>query len=111
MAACCSPPRALHLGRGEEEEDLAAGRAGIRGDLLDLKERGAKFSLLGDPGGRCVSLSAGCSSRVPTMGVSAAGQWHAQRERGSASNKQRSALSGAASGGAALPVSTVFPYL
>lgn len=111
MAACCSPSRALHLGRGEEEKDLAAGRVGIRGDLLDLEERGAKFCLLGDPGGRCVSLSAGCSSLVPTLGVSAAGQWHTQQERGSASNKQCSELSGAASGGTALPISTVFPYL
>lgn len=45
MAACSSPQRALHLGWGEEEEDLAAGSRGISRDLLALKERGAKFYL------------------------------------------------------------------
>lgn len=45
MVACCLPQRALHLGWGEEEEDLAAGSRGISRDLLDLKERGAKFYL------------------------------------------------------------------
>lgn len=46
MAARKSPRRAQHPGWGEEE-DLAAGSRGISSDLLDLEERGAKFSLLG----------------------------------------------------------------
>lgn len=45
MVVCSLPQRALHLGWGEEEEDLAAGSRGISRDLLDLKERGAKFYL------------------------------------------------------------------
>lgn len=46
MVVCSLPQRALHLGWGEEEEeDLAAGSKGISRDLLDLKERGAKFYL------------------------------------------------------------------
>lgn len=74
MVACSLPQRALHLGWGKEEEDLAAGSRGISRDLLDLKERGAKI-YLSESCGQGTPEDAACPYQLDAAPRAGRGGW------------------------------------